>query len=64
MPKEYRKPNQLIQEKSAFLNKHADNPVNWYPWGNEAFAKTKKENKPIFLFIGYSTNHLCHVIER
>ncbi|WP_106497258.1 thioredoxin domain-containing protein [Lentibacillus sp. Marseille-P4043] len=60
MPKEH----QLFQENSNFLKQHADNPVNWYPWGNEAFAKAEQENKPIFLSVGYSTNHLCHVIER
>ncbi len=56
-------PNRLINEKSPYLLQHADNPVDWYPWGEEAFAKAKKENKPIFLSIGYSTCHWCHVME-
>ncbi len=56
--------NRLIHEKSPYLLQHAHNPVDWYPWGEEAFAKAKKENKPIFLSIGYSTCHWCHVMER
>ncbi len=56
--------NRLIFEKSPYLLQHSDNPVNWYPWGPEAFAKAQKENKPIFLSIGYSTCHWCHVMER
>ncbi|MGH7143322.1 MAG: thioredoxin domain-containing protein [Planctomycetota bacterium] len=56
--------NRLIFEKSPYLLQHARNPVDWYPWGPEAFAKAKKENKPIFLSIGYSTCHWCHVMER
>lgn len=59
-----RKPNHLINEKSPYLLQHAYNPVNWYPWGEEALNKAKKENKPIFLSIGYSTCHWCHVMER
>jgi hypothetical protein len=59
-----RKPNRLIHEKSPYLLQHAYNPVDWYPWGEEAFAKARKENKPIFLSIGYSTCHWCHVMER
>ena len=55
--------NRLIQEKSPYLLQHAHNPVDWYPWGEEAFEKSKKENKPIFLSIGYSTCHWCHVME-
>ncbi|MDD3172427.1 MAG: thioredoxin domain-containing protein [Herbinix sp.] len=55
-------PNKLAEEKSPYLLQHAYNPVNWYPWGDEAFAKAKKENKPIFLSIGYSTCHWCHVM--
>ena len=55
--------NKLINEKSPYLLQHAHNPVNWYPWGQEAFNKAKKENKPIFLSIGYSTCHWCHVME-
>ncbi|MCX9010824.1 MAG: thioredoxin domain-containing protein [Candidatus Methanoperedens sp.] len=57
-----RKPNRLISEKSPYLLQHAYNPVDWYPWGIEAFEKAKKEDKPIFLSIGYSTCHLCHVM--
>ncbi|WP_168427289.1 thioredoxin domain-containing protein [Candidatus Colwellia aromaticivorans] len=56
--------NELIREYSAYLLQHAHNPVDWYPWGKEAFAKAKKENKPIFLSIGYATCHWCHVMER
>jgi uncharacterized protein YyaL (SSP411 family) len=58
-----RKPNRLIHEKSPYLLQHAYNPVDWYPWGEKAFAKARKENKPIFLSIGYSTCHWCHVME-
>ena len=56
--------NRLINEKSPYLLQHAYNPVDWYPWGDEAFEKAKKEDKPIFLSIGYSTCHWCHVMER
>ena len=59
-----RPPNRLIHEKSPYLRQHADNPVDWYPWGGEAFARARKENKPIFLSIGYSTCHWCHVMAR
>lgn len=59
-----KQPNKLINETSPYLLQHAHNPVNWYPWGDEAFAKAKAENKPIFLSIGYSTCHWCHVMER
>ena len=55
--------NRLIHEKSPYLLQHAHNPVDWYPWGQEAFAKAKDEHKPIFLSIGYSTCHWCHVME-
>lgn len=55
-------PNKLINEKSPYLLQHAYNPVNWYPWGGEAFEKAKSEGKPIFLSIGYSTCHWCHVM--
>lgn len=58
------KPNRLIREKSPYLLQHAFNPVNWYPWGEEAFSKARAEDKPIFLSIGYSTCHWCHVMER
>ncbi len=56
--------NHLITEKSPYLRQHAHNPVDWYSWGAEAFQKARKENKPIFLSIGYSTCHWCHVMER
>lgn len=55
-------PNKLAEEKSPYLLQHAYNPVNWYPWGEEAFTKSKQEDKPIFLSIGYSTCHWCHVM--
>ena len=54
--------NRLESEKSPYLLQHADNPVEWFPWGEEAFAKARQENKPIFLSIGYSTCHWCHVM--
>ena len=54
--------NKLISEKSPYLIQHAHNPVDWYPWGEEAFQKAKKEDKPIFLSIGYATCHWCHVM--
>lgn len=56
--------NELIYEESPYLQQHAHNPVNWLPWGKKAFEKAKKEHKPIFLSIGYSTCHWCHVMER
>ncbi len=56
--------NRLVHEKSPYLLQHAHNPVDWYPWGDEAFEKARTENKPIFLSIGYSTCHWCHVMER
>lgn len=55
--------NHLIQESSPYLLQHAHNPVDWYPWGNEALKKARDENKPIFLSIGYSSCHWCHVME-
>jgi len=58
------KPNRLAREKSPYLLQHAYNPVDWFPWGEEAFAKARQENKPIFLSVGYSTCHWCHVMER
>lgn len=61
---EHRYTNKLINEKSPYLLQHAHNPVDWYPWGQEAFLKAKVEDKPIFLSIGYSTCHWCHVMER
>ncbi len=59
-----KKPNRLINEKSPYLQQHAYNPVDWYPWGEEAFKKAEEEDKPIFLSIGYSTCHWCHVMEK
>jgi len=56
--------NRLIHEKSPYLLQHAYNPVDWFPWSDEAFQKAKSEDKPIFLSIGYSTCHWCHVMER
>ena len=54
--------NRLAQEKSPYLLQHSHNPVDWYPWGEEAFAKARREDKPIFLSVGYSTCHWCHVM--
>jgi uncharacterized protein len=59
-----RKANRLIKEKSPYLLQHAHNPVDWYPWSKEAFDRAQTENKPIFLSIGYSTCHWCHVMEK
>ncbi|MFV1979960.1 MAG: thioredoxin domain-containing protein [Rhodothermia bacterium] len=56
-------PNRLIDEKSPYLLQHAFNPVDWYPWGDEAFDAAREQDKPIFLSIGYSTCHWCHVME-
>ena len=56
--------NRLAREKSPYLLQHQHNPVDWFPWGEEAFAKARRENKPIFLSAGYSTCHWCHVMER
>jgi len=58
------KVNRLISEKSPYLLQHAHNPVEWYPWGAEAFKKAQAEDKPVFLSIGYSTCHWCHVMEK
>ena len=55
-------PNRLAHETSPYLLQHADNPVNWYPWGPEALQKARDEDKPIFLSIGYSACHWCHVM--
>jgi uncharacterized protein YyaL (SSP411 family) len=62
MAVEPKKSNRLIHESSPYLLQHAHNPVDWFPWGDEAFEKAKRENKPIFLSIGYSTCHWCHVM--
>ena len=55
-------PNRLAQESSPYLKQHEDNPVDWYPWGEEALARSKAEQKPILLSIGYSACHWCHVM--
>jgi uncharacterized protein YyaL (SSP411 family) len=55
--------NKLKDELSPYLQQHSHNPVDWQPWGEDAFTKAKNENKPIFLSIGYSTCHWCHVME-
>jgi uncharacterized protein len=56
--------NRLVFEKSPYLLQHAANPVNWYPWGEEAFQEAKQQDKPVFLSIGYATCHWCHVMEK
>ena len=56
-------PNRLADESSPYLLQHKDNPVEWYPWGAEALGRAKAEQKPIFLSIGYSACHWCHVME-
>ncbi len=62
--KDGKKANRLVNEASPYLRQHAYNPVDWYPWGKEAFEKAKKEGKPVFLSVGYSTCHWCHVMAR
>jgi uncharacterized protein YyaL (SSP411 family) len=62
-PESAKHTNKLAAEKNPYLLQHANNPVDWYPWGEEAFEKARRENKPIFLSIGYSTCHWCHVME-
>ena len=57
-------PNRLANETSPYLLQHANNPVDWYPWGEEALQRSKNEDKPILLSIGYSACHWCHVMER
>src|SRR6188472_7649 len=59
-----KKTNRLIHTTSPYLLQHAYNPVDWYPWGNEALQKAKQEDKPILVSIGYSACHWCHVMER
>src|SRR5207342_3380731 len=54
--------NHLIDETSPYLRQHAHNPVDWYPWGDEAFERARTEGKPVFLSIGYATCHWCHVM--
>lgn len=63
-PEPNNRANRLISEKSPYLLQHAHNPVDWYPWGDEAFETARKLNRPVFLSIGYSTCHWCHVMER
>jgi uncharacterized protein YyaL (SSP411 family) len=58
------KPNRLAKSSSPYLLQHANNPVDWYPWGTEAFERAKKDKKLIFLSVGYSSCHWCHVMER
>src|SRR5215207_4413408 len=55
-------PNRLAKETSPYLQQHADNPVDWYPWGEEALAEAKRTGKPILLSVGYSACHWCHVM--
>src|SRR5438445_6581676 len=57
-------PNRLAAETSPYLLQHANNPVDWFPWGDEAFGKARAEDKPILLSIGYAACHWCHVMER
>ena len=54
--------NRLADETSPYLRQHADNPVDWYPWGDEAFARAREPSKPILLSVGYSSCHWCHVM--
>src|SRR5881398_200445 len=61
---EPRPPNRLIHSTSPYLQQHAHNPVDWYPWGEEALARARAEDTPILLSIGYSACHWCHVMER
>ena len=56
--------NRLVFESSPYLRQHARNPVDWYPWGDQAFARARELDRPIFLSVGYSTCHWCHVMER
>ena len=60
----YSMPNRLVNEQSPYLLQHANNPVDWYPWGDEPFNRAKQENKPVLVSIGYSACHWCHVMER
>jgi len=61
---EHEHTNRLIHETSPYLLQHAHNPVDWYPWGEEALEKARREDKPIVLSVGYSACHWCHVMER
>jgi hypothetical protein len=58
------RPNRLIHEKSPYLLQHAKNPVDWFPWGDEAFSLARKKDRPVFLSIGYATCHWCHVMDK
>src|SRR5205807_9114729 len=62
--KDHTMPNRLAAETSPYLLQHANNPVDWFPWGDEAFGKARAEDKPILLSIGYAACHWCHVMER
>jgi uncharacterized protein YyaL (SSP411 family) len=64
MPPNASKPNRLSRTGNPYLLQHAHNPVDWYPWGDEALARARAENRPVLLSIGYSTCHWCHVMER
>ena len=64
MAEEKSKPNRLVDSTSPYLQQHAHNPVDWYPWGEEALGKAKELDRPIFLSVGYSSCHWCHVMER
>src|SRR5512140_1618083 len=57
-------PNRLAQQTSPYLRQHAQDPVDWYPWGEEALERARREDRPIFLSVGYSSCHWCHVMER
>ena len=63
MPETHKHTNRLIGETSPYLLQHAHNPVDWYPWANEAFERAKAEDKPVLVSIGYSACHWCHVME-
>src|SRR5690625_8043363 len=64
MPDKHRARNLLSQESSPYLLQHADNPVHWMPWGDEALLLARQENKPILLAVGYAAFHWCHVMAR
>ena len=64
MAEEKSKPNRLVDSTSPYLQQHAHNPVDWYPWGEEALGKARELDCPIFLSVGYSSCHWCHVMER
>src|SRR5690606_2902778 len=64
MNDDHRGMNRLATESSPYPRQHAHNPVDWYPWGDEAFARARAENKPVFLSVGYSACHWCHVMAR